>query len=114
MDYCQNLDLPHTGENQPGDCYYYSPIWIYLLGLVNAKDDQLYAYTYPESAGKKGGNNTTSIIINYLRTFVFNNDQVSTKKEFNLIMDNCAGQNKNRMIINMASYLVEKIGRVHV
>jgi len=35
IDYCQNLDLPHVGQEQPGDTYYYSPIWLYCLGIVN-------------------------------------------------------------------------------
>ena len=26
MDFCQNLDLPHLGGEQPGDMNYYSPV----------------------------------------------------------------------------------------
>ena len=30
-DYCQNYIIPHLGEDQPGDVYYFSPISIYCL-----------------------------------------------------------------------------------
>ena len=54
IDYCQNIDLPHVGQEQPGDTYYYSPIWLYCLGIVNSHNNSLHAYVYPESAAKKG------------------------------------------------------------
>ena len=31
----------------------------------------------------------------------------STGKELNFVMDNCGGQNKNRMVLRLAPYLVE-------
>ena len=55
IDYCQNLDLPHLGGEQPGDTYYYSPVWIYCLGIVNTSEDKLYAYVYKELDKKKVG-----------------------------------------------------------
>ena len=39
MDFCQNLHLPHLGGEQPGDTYYYSPVWLYFLGIVNIVED---------------------------------------------------------------------------
>ena len=39
LDYCQNLDLPHLGKKQPGDTYYFSPIWLYCLGIVEVTKD---------------------------------------------------------------------------
>ena len=53
IDYCQNLDLPHLGGEQPGDTYYFSPVWMHCLGIVDVSKDQLYAYIYEESAAKK-------------------------------------------------------------
>ena len=53
VDYCQNLDLPHLGGEQPGDTYYLSPIWLYCLGIVNVAEGRLYSYIYEESSAKK-------------------------------------------------------------
>ena len=55
MDYCQNLDLPHIGSEQVGDAYYYSPIWLYCLGIVDASTNKLSAYVYSEADGGRGG-----------------------------------------------------------
>ena len=35
LDYCQNLDLPHLGVEQPVDMYYFSLIYLYCLGKIN-------------------------------------------------------------------------------
>jgi len=109
MDFCQNLDLPHLGGEQPGDTYYYSPIWLYCLGIVDVAEDRLYAYLYDESSAKKGANNVSSILLYHIITFVVNNFEYSEKiGELNIIMDNCRGQNKNGTVIKMAAYFVER------
>ena len=113
MDYCQNLDLPHVGEEQVGETYFYSPINIYCLGIVNAATNQLYAYVYSEADGKKGGNNSSSILLHYLQNNILDcrrdrRNCPTPIQELNVIMDNCGGQNKNRMIIRTAAYIVEK------
>ena len=33
MGYCMNLEIPYFGEEQLFDAYYYSPIWLYILGI---------------------------------------------------------------------------------
>ena len=108
MDYCQNLDLPHAGLKQVGDTYYYSPIWIYCLGIVDTSIDHLYAYVYSKSDGKRGGNNSNRILFHYLKNYVFHvNGGPQPIKELNVIMDNCARQNKNRMILWSAAMCIE-------
>ena len=42
MDFCQNLNLSHLGGEQPGDTYYYSPVWLYCLGIYDVSEDRLY------------------------------------------------------------------------
>ena len=42
VDYCKNLQVPHLGADQPGDTYYFSPIWVYCLGIVDTKYNKLY------------------------------------------------------------------------
>ena len=112
VDYCQNLDLPHTGGEQPGDTYYYSPIWLFCLGIANVADDMLNAYIYEERSGRKGANNVASMLVHYLKTNVLSKHQLDhhniPKEELNLIMDNCGGQNKNGVIIKLGAYMVEK------
>ena len=34
-DYCQNLELPHFGCDQPGETYYYCPVNINMFRLVD-------------------------------------------------------------------------------
>ena len=95
VDYCQNLDLPHLGGEQPGGTYYYSPIWLYCLGIVNVAEEMLYAYVYQECSAKKGANNVASCIMHFLITKIFSEHQLlrhnCPKDELNIIMDNCGG-----------------------
>lgn len=55
MDYAQNLELPHLGEEQPGDIYYYSPKNVYVFGIsdVSVIPNSMQAYAYVEEDGKK-------------------------------------------------------------
>ena len=65
-DYAQNLDIPHFGCEQPGDTYYYSPLGIYVFGIVRLYNEpqDLVGQFYFEGEGKKGGNNVASLIYN--------------------------------------------------
>lgn len=109
MDFCQNLDLPHLGGEQPGDTYYFSPVWLYCLGIYDVAEDRLYAYLYDESSAKKGANNVASILLYHIITFVLKHFHYCEQfHELNLIMDNCGGQNKNGTVIKMAAYFVER------
>lgn len=62
MVYCQNLNLPHLGEDQPGDTYYFSPISVYCFGKCNAVTSHLTVYVDPESEGSKECNNAVSFV----------------------------------------------------
>ena len=42
-DYRQNLGIPHVGEEQPGDTYYFSPKNLYIFGLVDVSKKKLNA-----------------------------------------------------------------------
>ena len=69
IDYCMNLALPHFGSEQPGEMYYYSPLNVFLLGIVDvSNNDHLHTFTYTEGEGKKGGNNVTSLIFKFLQS----------------------------------------------
>jgi hypothetical protein len=107
-DFSQNMELPFFGASQPGDTYYFSPLKINVFGIVDCSifGGKLSAHVYHEGIGKKGGNNVTSMLVNeFKRLNIMRENQ--TGKELTVIMDNCAGQNKNRMVLRLATYLVE-------
>ena len=58
--------LPSFASEQPGATYYYSPLNVYVFGVVDAAIDKLYAYMYMEDIGKKGGNNVASLLMHHL------------------------------------------------
>ena len=66
----------------------------------------LSAYVYNEIEGGKGGNNVASLLLQYVREH-FVDSNLGPMSELNVIMDNCAGQNKNRMVIRMAEFMLE-------
>jgi hypothetical protein len=107
-DYCQNMGIPHFGGEQPGETYYFSPLSVYCFGVVNAllPKDHLYANMYHEGQGQKGGNNVASQLMKVLQ-------HIGAMKEdekggpLTIVMDNCGGQNKNRMVLRTALFLVE-------
>lgn len=115
FDFAQNIECPFFGQQQPGQTYYYSPLSLYLFGIVDAcqETERLHAYCYHEGDGAKGGNNVVSMINRYLdmekgmprsRMTVTGN---AWGKHLVLVCDNCSGQNKNKMMIRYILYLVE-------
>ena len=105
-DYCQNMALPHFGGEQPGETYYFSPLGVYCFGMVDPTIDRLFAHLYTEGEGQKGGNNVASLILKTLKHIdILKEDQAG--RELSIVMDNCGGQNKNRMVLRLALYLVE-------
>jgi hypothetical protein len=114
VDYAQNLDLPHFGQEQPGETYYFSPKNIFVFGVVDlaVSPSKLFAYTYEEETGKKGGNNVASLLMVHLQQQsilqVSATGQPVPAKRLTIAADNCSGQNKNNMVLRLANYLVEK------
>ena len=110
-DFAQNLDLPHFGSEQPGDTYYYSPLRIYLFGIVSSykRKDSLLCQYFTEGEGAKGGNNVASMLWNNFKINDFIN--ISSTQgplgEYYMVMDNCGGQNKNRMVIRFFLMMCE-------
>ena len=110
-DYAQNMDMPHFGSEQPGDIYYYSPLGIYVFGLVDTSGgkSKLTAFYYKEGVGKKGGNNVASLLWKNakLKLHLERSKKDGALKEYILTMDNCGGQNKNRMVIRFLLMMAE-------
>jgi hypothetical protein len=101
------MALPHFGGEQPGETYYFSPLGVYCFGMVDPSTvDKLFAHLYTEGQGQKGGNNVASLIMKMLKHInLLNEDKAG--RELSIVMDNCGGQNKNRMVLRLALYLVE-------
>jgi hypothetical protein len=108
-DYCQNLALPYLGEHQPGETYYFSPLTVNCFGLANVGRDKamLTAYIYHEGEGKKGGNNVASLIHRYLDEQGYIRRGQGPRKELNIVMDNCGGQNNHKYVLRLAPLFVE-------
>ncbi|OEU05772.1 hypothetical protein FRACYDRAFT_258320 [Fragilariopsis cylindrus CCMP1102] len=108
IDFCQNMEMPSFNGTQPGETYYYSPMTVPTLGIVdgNTKENILYAYIYSEAEGNKGGNVVASLIMKYLSDRGLLDGKKRAK--LTIVMDNCPGQNKNNHVVRLAPYLVAK------
>lgn len=114
VDYGQNMELPVYNAHQPGCCYYYTPLTVNNLGVVNhahvhqdkSVSSHLHAHVYNEAEGKKGANNVASLVV---KTLVDENVIRDDEKggELNIIFDNCAGQNKNNTVLKLVPWLIE-------
>ena len=107
-DYSQNIELPFFGNSQPGDTYYFSHLKVNVFGVVDCciPGGSLGAHVYHKGNGKKGGNNVASLLMKeFQEKGLLRKDKRG--KELTILMDNCAGQNKNNMVLRLALYLVE-------
>ena len=116
VDYRQNMSLPSFNSEQPGTVYYYSPLNIYNLGVVDhahiydgkAGDpkEHMYAHVYHVGVAKKGMNNVCSLIMKTLSQMnLLRGDDAG--KELNIVFVNCTGQNKNNTVLRLVPFLVE-------
>ncbi len=113
VDYGQNMELPVYNNEQPGITYYYSPLSVYNLGIVDHAhrynngrvSEHLHRHVYHKGVGKKGANNVASLIMKTLRELQLLHE-VSVGGELNIIFDNCSGQNKNNTILKLALWLM--------
>jgi hypothetical protein len=106
------MELSLFRKDKPGCTYYFSPLSVYNLGVVNHAhiyddghiSEHLHAHVYHEGVGKKGMNNVASLIIKTLQKLnIFHKDSVGG--ELNIIFDNCSGQNKNNTVLRLAAWL---------
>ena len=108
VDFCQNIQIPSFLKDQPGAVYFFVPLNVYCLGIVdcNSLKDHLHAYMYSEAEGGKGGNEVETLIMKYL----FNKGYLDgiTQLDLTIIMDNCSGQNKNNYVLRLPAYLTMK------
>ena len=115
-DYAQYMYLPHFGEKQPGESYYYVPLNVSNFGMANVAAcnsrgdvcDHLYSHVYKEGTARRGGNEVASLVMKTLHHLSWMDlPKNGNGKKYVLCFDNCPGQNKNGMVIRLAMYLVE-------
>jgi hypothetical protein len=46
-DYCQNMEMPFFGKDQPGKTYYCTPKTIKLLGIIDCNQEKRYCTLTP-------------------------------------------------------------------
>ncbi len=97
------MELPVYNKEQPSCTYYFSPMSIYNLGVVDHAhmyndgwvSEHLHCHIYTKGIGKKGANNVALLIMKTLqRLNLLREDSVGG--ELNIIFDNCSGQNKKQ------------------
>jgi hypothetical protein len=108
------MEVPVLNESQFGASYYYSPLSVYNLGMVDQANKQsdgevkdlMYCHVYHEGVGSKGGNNVCSLVLKTLQIMHLLREN-DPGLELNIIFDNCSGQNKNNTVLKMVLWLVE-------
>jgi hypothetical protein len=106
--------LPIFSSEQPSCMYYYSPMTVNNLGMVDhahkypagTVGEHMNCHVYTNAIGKKGANNMASLIMKTLRHLnLLQNDSIGSK--LNIVFDNCCGQNKNYMVLRLAVWLMQ-------
>lgn len=92
FDYMQNLPLPYIKTNS---VFYARQLWQYVFGIHDVGSNNVTVYTYCENTAKKGSNEVTSILLDYLK----NISPDGRPDELVLISDGCPGQNKNMTMV---------------
>ena len=101
VDFGQNMELPKYGISQPGVTYYWSPLTVNNLGIVDHAYEypngdiksHMYTHVYHEGVGKKGANNVASLMMKTIHHMgILQEDNPG--EELNVIFDNCTGQKK--------------------
>ncbi len=113
IDYGQNMELPMYNKKQPGCTYYFSPMSIHNLGVVNHAhvynngqvNEHLHCHVYTKGIGKKGANNVVSLIMKTLQKLnLLRKDLIGG--ELNIIFDKCSSQNKNNTVLKLPAWLM--------
>lgn len=98
MDYSKNLPTPNISTN---DVYYKRQLSFYSFNIHVLGTQASYFYTYDESVAKKGADDVTSILDDFIEKHV--GDGV---KHLHIFCDSCAGQNKNYTVLRYLHHLV--------
>ncbi|KAJ8941649.1 hypothetical protein NQ314_010293 [Rhamnusium bicolor] len=82
------------------DMFYLSQLSCYNLGIHLSDTNRAFMCMWHEGVSGRGGNEIASTILKVL------NSGITEEKHLLVWSDNCAGQNKNRMVIYVLVFLV--------
>lgn len=100
FDFQKVLSCPH---GQMSVLYYKRKLSCYNFTVYNMAEKQGYCYMWDENVAKRGANEVASCLYNFIRQFASKG-----AKEFRFWSDNCAGQNRNRIVFYMYSYAAKE------
>ena len=82
VDLYQNVQLQSHKKDQPGKTYFFVPLDMYILCIVNynSEKEHLHAYMYTEAEGGKGGN----IVASFIMKFCSNRDYWMEQNDISL------------------------------
>lgn len=100
FDYMQNVDLPKIPMQE---VFYLRQLTLQVFCIYNTKTKQSHFYLYHEGQAKKGGNDVASFIIkSYIKEMV-----PKEVNELHFFLDNCCGQNINRILCKVCLALCD-------
>ncbi|CAH1114636.1 unnamed protein product [Psylliodes chrysocephalus] len=97
MDLQQVLFVPTLTHS---DMFYLSQLSCYNFGIHLSNSNSAFMCMWNESVGGRGSNEIASCLLRVL------NMRITDKKHITNWCDNCAGQNKNRMVLSVMIFLV--------
>jgi hypothetical protein len=113
VDHGQIMELCVYNKEQPGCRYYFSPMSVYNLGVVDHAhvyndgqvSEHLHCHVYTEGVGKKGANNVALLIMKTLQKLnLLCKDSVGG--ELNNNFGNCSVQNKSNTVLKLPAWLM--------
>lgn len=91
VDFMQNLPLPHIPVQE---IFYYRQLWVNCFCIYDFKTKKSKIYLYHEGIAKKGGNEVSSFLYNFIQNML-----PETAKEIHVFSDGCIGQNRNHTVL---------------
>ncbi|CAG9763718.1 unnamed protein product [Ceutorhynchus assimilis] len=98
FDYQQNLPLPVLTTR---DIFYARQIWVYNQMFHSCSNNQSVSYMFDEMTAKKGCIESISFLMHFIEKYVS-----KTVTTLYIFTDNCAGQNKNAVMVHFLLALV--------
>lgn len=102
FDFQKILNCPHGNV---GLFYYKRKLSIYNFTVFDLASQEGYCYMWPEINGKHGACEVASCLSKFIDGKVLDG-----AKEFRFWSDNCAGQNRNRIVFAFYTYAAKKYG----
>lgn len=99
FDFQQNMPLPVCSS---GEVFYKIQLWVFNFCVHVGSSGQNYFYVYDETVGGKGQNEVASFLLHFFNTYI--RPEVS---DVYIFSDNCSSQNKNYMLLQFLTTLVD-------